>query len=232
MNFLYLLVDLAAISVPLIFSFHKSTDFRTAIKPAFLAIITVAVPFLIWDIIFTRDGVWGFNPRYLTGLYFFELPIEEVLFFICIPYSCLFTYFVLKGRISFTISRKAVILSSSLIGMLLLTVAVMNYGKLYTFWSVGLCGLVVLVSPFIFGKNLVQFVISYIILLIPFFIVNGILTGTGIEEQVVWYNDAENSGLRILTIPVEDFSFGYLMLILNTMVFERFYTRFTKSSLT
>jgi len=37
--------------------------------------------------------------------------------------------------------------------------------------------------------------------LIPFIIVNGILTGTGIEGEAVLYNDAENLGLRMGTIP-------------------------------
>jgi lycopene cyclase domain-containing protein len=53
-------------------------------------------------------------------------------------------------------------------------------------------------------------------------VVNGISTGTGLEEPIVWYNDAENMELRILTIPVEDIFYGMLLLLLNTFLFELF----------
>jgi lycopene cyclase domain-containing protein len=62
----------------------------------------------------------------------------------------------------------------------------------------------------------------YAIILIPFFIVNGLLTGTGLDEPVVWYNDSQNLRMRILTIPVEDIFYGMLLLLLNTALFEKF----------
>ena len=62
--------------------------------------------------------------------------------------------------------------------------------------------------------------ISYLIMLIPFFIVNGILTGTGIENEVVWYNNNENLGIRLLTIPVEDFFYGMFLIGMNIMLYE------------
>jgi lycopene cyclase domain-containing protein len=44
------------------------------------------------------------------------------------------------------------------------------------------------------------FLLSYAISLIPFFLVNGVLTSL----PVVWYNDAQNMGIRLWTIPLED----------------------------
>ena len=63
-------------------------------------------------------------------------------------------------------------------------------------------------------------------LLIPFFIVNGILTGTGIDEPVVWYNNAENLSIRILTIPIEDIFYGFELIILTIYFQELFKIRF------
>ncbi|GIR49788.1 MAG: hypothetical protein CM15mP58_18850 [Burkholderiaceae bacterium] len=50
---------------------------------------------------------------------------------------------------------------------------------------------------------------DFLVMLIPFFIVNGVLTGSWIVDQVVWYNDTENLGLRISTIPIEDGIYAY-----------------------
>jgi lycopene cyclase domain-containing protein len=65
-------------------------------------------------------------------------------------------------------------------------------------------------------------VLAYLVILLPFFIVNGILTGTGLEEPVVWYNDNENMGVRLFTIPVEDTIYGFLLIGLNITLYEFF----------
>ena len=61
---------------------------------------------------------------------------------------------------------------------------------------------------------------SYCFTLIFFFIVNGILTGSCIEEPVVWYNNNQNLGIRIGTIPVEDIFYGFLLIALTIQLFE------------
>ena len=48
-------------------------------KPIF-AIITVGIFFILWDIYFAYQNVWGFNDEYLMGIRWFKLPLEEWLF--------------------------------------------------------------------------------------------------------------------------------------------------------
>lgn len=219
MNLLYLAVDLGAAAVPFIFSFHPRIRFHKMFGPAFAAISIVAAVFVIWDIYFTHLGVWGFNPEYLVGVYLKNLPLEEVLFFICIPFSCLFTYYTLKN----TIFRKVKIPRDRplaiLAGVAKIVFAAFHLNQLYTSSALFVCGIALLWAAER-KENIGVFALSYIVLLLPFFVVNGILTGTGLPRPVVWYNNAENLGIRALTIPIEDFFYGMAMIFLNIIVFE------------
>ena len=166
-------------------------------------------------------GVWGFNPRYITGIYIDHLPIEEVLFFICIPYACIFTYEAVNYyKKSESLPDGGNRLTWILI-IGLLAVGIKNHDRWYpsvTFIATAafLIFLILKVRPSWLGR----FYFAYLIILIPFFIINGILTGTGIPEPVVWYNDTENLGIRVFTIPVEDTFYGMLLLLMNVSIFE------------
>lgn len=220
MNYLYLLIDIGAVAVPFVFSYHHKIRFDKHFKAVFSAILSVAVVFILWDILYTKINVWGFNQEYLTKLYFFNLPIEEVLFFICIPYSCLFTYYVFRKTFNNNISIDKLALIGKITGLVQLLIGIYFSEKLYTSAAFGLSGAFLFAVSFYKKEYLYHFYISYIVLLIPFFIVNGILTGTGIEREIVWYNNEENLSIRILTIPIEDFFYGMLLILSNIALFE------------
>lgn len=220
-RYLYLLIDLAAISLPLAFSFYSKANFSKKWSSLWPAILLPATFFLIWDEWFTSMGVWGFNPKYTTGIYLFSLPMEEVLFFICIPYACVFSY----EAVGYFSSRSYFQPFSDKITLVLITlllaVGFMNTHKWYTFVTFLLLALFLLYLHFrLRPPFLGQFYLSYLFILIPFFIVNGILTGTGLETPIVWYNNTENLGIRIGTIPIEDAFYGMLLILINITLFE------------
>ncbi len=217
----YLLIDFGAFIVPFIFSFHPKIKFYKEWKAFWLANLIITILFIAWDILYTHLGVWGFNERYITGLKIFNLPIEEILFFICIPYASVFTYHCFKlffSKINFF--RFGVI--HFILIALLLAIGAFNYSKIYTSVTFILLALLLIDCSLDRLQWLRTFFLMYAVILIPFFIVNGLLTGTGLQEPVVWYDNSENLGLRILTIPVEDFFYGMLLLLLNTYAFENF----------
>jgi lycopene cyclase domain-containing protein len=220
-KYLYLTIDLLTISVPFIASFYPKAPFYKKWKYLTIAILIPAVFFLLWDEVFTLSGIWGFNPEYLSGIYVGSLPIEEILFFICIPYSCVFIYFSLNHLVKRDVFYFQQDIISSVLAVGLIVIGAFNLNKAYTASTFLLCGFLIAFHLLkLRSRYISRFYFSYMIVLIPFLIVNGILTGSFIPGEVVWYNDHENLDLRIGTIPVEDVFYGMLLILLNITIFE------------
>lgn len=223
MKSLYLLVNCFTILIPFIFSFHPRIRFYKVWKYYFPAMLLVALIFISWDAIFTNAGIWHFNEKYITGFTILNLPIEEILFFICIPYACVFTWYCLQNFYDFSWNRKAENIFAISLASVLLIIGLIFYDRLYTSVTFISTAFTIIAIKYIlkiqwFGK----FVTVYVILLIPFFIVNGVLTGFGLAEPVVIYNNAANLGIRIFTIPIEDIFYGFEMILLNVYLFYAF----------
>lgn len=99
----YFLVLAISVIAPLILSFSKNLDFYRFPARIVLSIGMPFVLFVVWDMIVTARGHWSFNQLYVTGIRIYNLPIEEVLFFIVIPFCGLFTWESVKY---FTRSRE------------------------------------------------------------------------------------------------------------------------------
>ena len=217
-QYLYSFILFFSVIVPFIFSFHKRVQFNLHFKSFFFGLIGMLLIFIPWDIWFTSLGIWGFNPKYLTGLYFFNLPVEECLFFICIPFCCIFTYHVV-WTLSKNKSFKPMKRTCWIISFALLLAGVLLNDMMYTAYTFIGLSIAMLIAPYY--VNMKVFFKTYLILLFPFLVVNGLLTGSFIEEQIVWYDDNNNISLRILTIPVEDFFYSFFMLLVVMIGYQR-----------
>lgn len=227
MKLLYLLINCCTVIIPLIFSFHPRLTFYKNWKFFFPANIIVAAIFIAWDIYFTKTGVWGFNSKYVSGVYFFNLPIEEIFFFICIPFACVFSYHCLNLFWRITWSRSFENIFILILSFLLFVTGTIYFKKAYTASTFISLGILLMAVKFIFKVSWLPKLLSiYPILLIPFFIVNGLLTGSGLQEPVVWYNNSENLGVRLFTIPFEDIFYGFELILLNIYLYEFFKNKF------
>ena len=220
-HYLYLLINFFTIIIPFIFSFHPSIQFYKHFLSFIKSIFLTCLIFIVWDIFFTHLGVWGFNKKYVIGVYFFNLPIEEVLFFICIPFACIFTIFCFDKFKKIPINYKVEKMIHIIIYFLSLSIILFFYKKKYPLFVFVSLPILIIVLKYIFKVNwLIKVYFVYLFLLIPFLIVNGILTGTGLQEPVVWYNVNQIIGIKILTIPVEDIFYGLELIILQYGLFE------------
>jgi lycopene cyclase domain-containing protein len=223
-KYTYLLVNSLSLFFPLVFSFLPQNKFYTRWRYLWPAIVIPAVFFIAWDMWFTEMGVWGFNEKYILGIFFFNLPVEETLFFICIPYACAFTYHsinILSGKDRLTHRASQII--TDILCIFLIVTAVINLDKWYTASAFMVCAILLLLHRWVWKTSyLGRFYFAFVFILVPFFIVNGILTGTGIPEEVVWYNPNEFMGFRMGTIPFEDTFYGMALLLLNVTIYEYF----------
>jgi len=229
----YLLINIFSISIPFIASFDRRLNFHKQWKYLFPGMFITLAFFIAWDVLYTYWGIWGFNPRYLTGINLINLPIEEWMFFITIPYSCVFTYYSLNYLVKKDYLGRYAKSISLVLAIVLAIVAILNYNKLYTSVTFGLTAIFLLMHAYVFkSKYLGRFYFSYLFILFPFFIVNGLLTGSMIPEEVVYYDDTQNLGLRLFTIPIEDSVYGLLLILMNVTFYEWIRRRFTRASQT
>ncbi len=225
--YLYLYLMLFTLSAPLIRGFEPRIAYYRKWKALFPALLLVAIPFWLWDYYFTVWGVWGFNKQYLLGYYIAGLPLEEVLFFLIVPFTCIFcyevfNYFIVKDYLS-PIARPFTLF----FGLFLLAVGLFNPTKAYTLWACGGAGLFLIGQAIAGHEKLGRFWFMWVVILLPKLLVNGALTGSFTPQPVVWYNDEENLGLRLFTIPLEDFAYNTLMLMPCWVLYESLKKRFS-----
>lgn len=215
--YIYLYLNIFTILFPLLLSFDKKVAFYKNWPALFPAILVNAIVFMAWDAWFTDMGVWGFNEEYLTGIYLFNLPLEEVLFFITVPYACVFIYDVLNAYIPKDLLQPYAKAIAIVLLLVLPLIAVFHISQLYTSITFTALALLHLVHMRYFGtRYLGRFYLAYLVHLVPFLLVNGVLT----YLPIVWYNDSYNLGIRIVSIPVEDTMYSMLMLLLTISVYE------------
>lgn len=217
----YLIINILIIIVPLSLSFEKNLKFYKKVKSVLKSILIVSSAFIIWDVIATERGDWAFNPDYLTGVKFFGLPIEEILFFITVPYACIF----ILETVKFYIKEKTLKLNENIllfISFIIVFISVLNYERDYTF-TVSLFTAASILLLKSLGKDLFvskNFWLTLIISYIPFFIVNYFLTSI----PIVTYNSLSFSDVRFITIPVEDFFYSFSMISMWILFYHLFET--------
>tara|TARA_Y100000589_G_scaffold293182_2_gene297847 strand:- start:1675 stop:2352 length:678 start_codon:yes stop_codon:yes gene_type:complete len=225
MKTLYLMINLGTFLCAFFLSFDKKINYQKSWKSSFLSSVIIGIPFIIWDIIFTKNKFWGFNEEYITEIYIYNLPIEEILFFICIPFSCTFIYEVCKhyfkklnmnnfNRVFYIlIILYSIFLIISEKGIGYYTLSVVISSSLILLWLN-------------FNNYYTYIPIAFFISIIPFLLVNGLLTGFFTEEPIVWYNENQKINQRIFTIPIEDVLYSFTLIVSNIIVFEKLKKQF------
>lgn len=221
-KYLYALLHVFVFVPVFIMSFDKKVAFYKKWPFLFPAILISGFFFISWDIYFTELSVWGFNESYITGLSLFGLPIEELLFFFTVPYACVFIYECLDAyfpRAHRLINGKGI---SLVLGLLVLILGLLNISSIYFGVTMTMLGIGLLLTSRFDLEMMSKFYLMFVVALIPFVLVNGLLTGSFTEQPVVIYNPSEIIGFRFITIPMEDFFYNMLYLLAVIVLLECF----------
>jgi lycopene cyclase domain-containing protein len=212
---LYLMLELLIIAFPVALSFDKKMRFYLRWKSVLLSLLLVGSIFITWDILFTRAGIWGFNPAYHASIVIFNLPLEEWLFFVVVPYASIFIHYSIQFVYPrLILSDKTTFLITIFLILVFLTTSVLNANKLYTL-IVSLATLFsLLIGIFDKSKVLNRYYITFLVIIVPFTIFNGVFTGNFITGEVFWYNKNYFSDIRISSIPLEDFIYVFSFILL------------------
>jgi lycopene cyclase domain-containing protein len=226
MQYEYLLFNVIVIIGPLAMSFEQRIRFFTKWKCSVLAIIGGMIPYIVWDSLVTNRH-WFFNPLYTMDMRLLHLPIEEWLFFITVPYACLFIYenlrVFLPGQYGgYHIGKEWIrVVQFSLlpVGILFL-----RSGKEYTGLVLVALGAYAFLDRQLHTNLLLQprtaVYAGAVVLCTTIF--NWYLTA----RPVLIYDPQYQLDIRIITIPIEDYVYGWGHILLVTILYEYLMRRF------
>lgn len=222
MKWEYIIFNVVVIAGPLMYSFDDEIRYVEHWKSAAAAIIAGLVPFIIWDALVTERH-WWFNESYTSGITIAGLPLGEWLFFITVPFACLFVWEIISIRTQLKASDAFrfiyYLLFAGLAAGLWLFFSGLEYTGLVLI-ALGLVALLDLVTKsYILLEGRTYLFLAIVIGFVLIF--NGYLTA----RPVVLYGEQYQLSFRIITIPVEDFFYGFSLLLLNVLVYEKFRRR-------
>ncbi len=218
MKFEYLLFNLIVLIGPIVSQFNHQIKHISQWRLKLRTNGIVAIPFILWDALVTGSH-WRFNEAYTLDFRLLGLPIAEWFFFITVPFGCLLVWETLPHAKLSTSLRPLRYIRTALYAALPIGIAVFSTGMQYTGLVICCFGLVALMDTLL-KTDLLGQPKTYLYLAIVaglIFVFNGYLTA----RPVVLYGEAYQIGYRILTIPIEDFGYGFTLALLNAMLYEK-----------
>lgn len=220
-NFAYLLFNIFVFIPVLILSLITDVKPYKNWRGLAAGYLFVSIPFVLWDIWAAGAGHWGFNGLYVYEWRMFGIPYEEVLFFVTVPYAMMYVWGVVNKHVA------AKRISDTWANLVLVFIALVSVVLLARYWPNGytrsamlatiLCCYVV--SYLKIAQNM-RFWIFQLALVSIFLVANGFLTAL----PIITYGENSIIGIRILTIPLEDFFFNFAFINLFLVTYEKFKT--------
>ncbi|GGM75250.1 hypothetical protein GCM10007108_11470 [Thermogymnomonas acidicola] len=187
-------------------------------RPLIVSIAAVAPVYILWDELAVVFGTWKFDPAHVLGIYFFYIPVEEVAFFLVVPFSTLLIFEALDNYVKGTLPCRGTVAAASISIVLLVILGVLNTSRSYTsvasFFSAGSLALGLIVDRrLLVKKSLWAFlVVSYI----PFVFFDHLM----VTAPIFTYGRGAITGIRVAGIPVEEFEYVFSLLLNYAVAYD------------
>lgn len=221
MIYIFLYLNVFLLLIPFALALDKKVFIRSLIVPS----IIVTIIFSETGVFFAGLKVWTFNPAYLVGITYRQLPLEMYLFYFTFSFACLGIYNYLNNKFPKNDLQKYSLSLSNLLLGLMVAMLFFAYTKWYT---VIIFAILFLALLYIEYKNQLRFMYkfyrAFVVCLIPLYISFGILCNV----PIISYNAAETVDVNLFNIPLENHFYLMAMLLLGVYFIEVFKSRNTK----
>lgn len=198
-------------------SFDQKVFFIGSIVPVLVATVVVGALYIAWDSWVVKLGDWEFNPEFTGHWRLLRLPAGEWLFFLSVPYATLFLFEVFGAYFG----RDQILglprwLSFAVAGGLL-GLAYFFRARHYSFLALtSSAAFLVAQGLWVpdFWKRL-DALLTMAASFGTFLLINGIYT----RLPTIHYNPKATWGMRVGTIPLEDFFYNLGMIGLYLIVY-------------
>jgi lycopene cyclase domain-containing protein len=185
--------------------------------------VFVSFPFILWDIWASARGHWFFSEVFTLKHRIAGIPLEEFAFFFTVPlamiivWECIRVYLGSTNTVRHQSTSQLMKIMPAVLAVICVAAAVANFEFGYTrtvCFVTAVCVLVVGYSDIVKYRD---FWIFQGVLLLLFVVSNTYLTAL----PIITYGSGSYMGLRIGTIPVEDFLFNYSFINLFLLVYTK-----------
>lgn len=217
-NLGYLIALLVLLAIALATISKLTSDLLFELKYMLPAIIFTTAVLVMINTRLAELQILVFNPIYLTGTNFLSYPFEEWLFIPVVSLLSFAAYIFAKKRLTnfekpnlFVVVSLVILLISGLITWI-------SRQKLYPFSIFMLLTIYFGYTIFRnrFKHHLSSFYLGFAIAVIPFFI----LKATLFSLSVIIPDTSFMLGLSLVNMPVEEFGYFFLLLLINATIYE------------
>lgn len=217
-NYWYLLMLLVLAGVTVFLFLKKTIVFITEIKYMLPAIIFSGAIFILFDNRLLETGIIEFNQNYLFGKSIYNLPIEEWLYLLIMSLFTFSIYLLVSAKFENFEKTNLFVPISVLLLVGISYIAWTTRDKLIPFFISFLLAIYFAYTLFRkrFYPHLAKFYISFLVSVVPFLIIRAFVNSI----PVIIYSSEYIFGIRLFNMPIEEFGYLFLLMLINFTIFE------------